>query len=59
MNPGDIYDPAYVNTFLTKNTSLSTLNGYSASSQTLVDPDSHAVDLTITFVKGGAPVNAQ
>jgi outer membrane protein assembly factor BamA len=53
MNAGDIYDAAYVNTFLTKNTSLSTLSGYSASSQVLVNPDSHAVDLTITFVKGG------
>jgi outer membrane protein assembly factor BamA len=55
MNPGDIYDAAYVNTFLTKNTSLSTLSGYSASSQALVNPDSHVVDLTITFVKGGTP----
>jgi outer membrane protein insertion porin family len=55
MNPGDPYDAAYVNTFLTKNTSLSTLSGYSASSQVLVNPDSHAVDLTITFVKGGTP----
>jgi outer membrane protein assembly factor BamA len=59
MNSGDIYDATYVNSFLVKNTSLTTLAGYSASYKALADPDSHLVDLTITFAKGGTLVNAQ
>ena len=59
MNAGDIYDTTYVNTFLTKNRSLTTLAGYSASYKALADPDTHLVDLTLTFVKGGNLVNAQ
>jgi outer membrane protein assembly factor BamA len=53
MNPGDIYDATYLTTFLAKNTSLTKLAGYSATYKALSDPDSHLVDLTITFVKGG------
>ena len=53
MNSGDLYDVTYVNSFLVKNTSLTKLAGYSASYKALADPDSHLVDLTITFVKGG------
>jgi outer membrane protein assembly factor BamA len=53
MNPGDIYDATYLTTFLVKNTSLTKLAGYSATYQALSDPNSHLVDLTITFAKGG------
>jgi outer membrane protein assembly factor BamA len=59
MNPGDIYDTTYLTTFLAKNTSLTKLAGYSATYKALSDPDSHLVDLTITFAKGGPLVNAQ
>jgi outer membrane protein assembly factor BamA len=53
MNPGDIYDTTYLTTFLAKNTSLTKLAGYSATYKALSDPDSHLVDLVITFAKGG------
>jgi outer membrane protein assembly factor BamA len=59
MNTGDIYDVTYLSTFLAKNTSLTKLAGYSASYKALADPDSHLVDLTISFVKGGTLVNVQ
>jgi outer membrane protein assembly factor BamA len=59
MNPGDIYDTTYLSTFLTKNRSLTTLAGYSASYKAFSDPDSHLVDLTITFVKGGTLVTVE
>jgi outer membrane protein assembly factor BamA len=51
MNPGDPYDATYLTTFLAKNTSLTKLAGYSATYKALSDPDSHLVDLTITFAK--------
>ena len=53
MHPGDFYDVNYVNNFLRQNTALRTLNGYSGKYRAVADPDTHLVDLTVTFVKGG------
>ena len=53
MHPGDFYDVTYVNSFLRKNTALRTLEGYSGKYRAVADPDTHLVDLTVTFVKGG------
>jgi len=53
MNAGDFYDTTYLTEFLHKNSALQTLNGYSATYNTTSDPDTHLVDLTITFAKGG------
>jgi outer membrane protein assembly factor BamA len=53
MNPGDFYDVTYLTSFLKQNTALLTLTGYSATYRAVADPDTHLVDLTITFVKGG------
>ncbi len=53
MHPGDFYDVTYVNTFLRKNTALRTLEGYSGKYRAVADPDTHLVDLTVTFMKGG------
>ena len=56
LHPGDPYDTVYVSTFLQKNTALRSLAGHSASYKAISDPDTHLVDLTITFVKGGSLV---
>ena len=53
MKPGDFFDVNYMTEFLKKNSSLQALRGYSATYRAVSDPDTHLVDLTITFVKGG------
>ncbi|WP_158941867.1 POTRA domain-containing protein [Granulicella sp. S190] len=53
MNPGDFYDTTYLTNFLHNNSVLQTLAGYSATYNAVADPDTHLVDLTITFTKGG------
>jgi outer membrane protein assembly factor BamA len=53
MNPGDFYDVTYLTEFLHKNSALQSLAGYSATYNATSDPDTHLVDLTITFAKGG------
>jgi outer membrane protein insertion porin family len=53
LRPGDPYDEDYVATFLKRNTSLKSLAGYSATYKQAAHLDTHAVDLTLTFVKGG------
>ncbi len=57
MNAGDFYDINYMTEFLKKNSSLQSLRGYSATWKALSDPNTHLVDLTITFVKGGTLIN--
>jgi outer membrane protein insertion porin family len=53
MQPGDLYSPGYVATFLKSNTALRALATYTASFKASADPQTHLVDLTITFVRGG------
>ena len=53
MNPGDFYDTTYLTNFLHNNSALQTLAGYSATYNASSDPNTHLVDLTITFSKGG------
>jgi outer membrane protein assembly factor BamA len=53
MNPGDFYDATYLTNFLHNNSALQTLSGYSATYDAIADPNTHLVDLTITFAKGG------
>jgi outer membrane protein assembly factor BamA len=53
MNPGDFYDVNYVTEFLHNNSALQSLAGYSATYDAKADPNTHLVDLTITFAKGG------
>ena len=57
MNAGDFYDVNYMSEFLKKNSALQALRGYSANYKALSDPNTHLVDLTITFVKGGTLIN--
>jgi outer membrane protein assembly factor BamA len=53
LKPGEIFDATYVTSFLKKNTALRTFEGYSANYRAVSDPNTHLVDLTLTFVKGG------
>ncbi|WP_158824299.1 POTRA domain-containing protein [Granulicella sp. S156] len=52
MKPGDLYNAEYITSFLKNNTALQALNGYSAGFKASADPQTHLVDLTITFVRG-------
>lgn len=52
LKPGDLYNPSYVAGFIQRNTALQHLATYTASFQASADPQTHLVDLTITFVPG-------
>ena len=54
LKPGTPYDPIYAANFLTKNTALLNLAGYTASFQAAADTNTHLVDLTINFVHPGS-----
>ncbi len=51
MKAGELYNPEYVATFLKKNTALRALEGYSASFKAYADPNTHTVDLVISFIR--------
>lgn len=53
LKPGTVYDPIYVQHFLTNNTALRNLAGYTAGFQAAADPQTHLVDLTINFIHAG------
>lgn len=53
LKPGAVYDPTYTATFLTNNTALRNLAGYTASFQAAADTNTHLVDLTINFIRTG------
>ena len=54
MHPGDVFDEAYASSFLKNNSALQSFNGYAAKFKTVADPDTHTVDLIMTFVKDGS-----
>jgi outer membrane protein insertion porin family len=51
LKPGAAYDPLYTANFLTNNTALRNLAGYTASFQAAADSQTHLVDLTINFIR--------
>jgi hypothetical protein len=53
LKPGVAYDPLYTSNFLTNNTALRNLAGYTASFQAAADSQTHLVDLTINFIRTG------
>ncbi len=53
LKPGAVYDPLYTAKFLTDNTALQNLAGYTASFQAAADSQTHLVDLTINFARAG------
>jgi outer membrane protein insertion porin family len=52
MKAGELYNPEYVSGFLKNNTSLRALVGYSAGFKAYANPNTHTVDLVLTFVRG-------
>jgi outer membrane protein insertion porin family len=53
LKPGAAYDPLYTANFLTNNTALRNLAGYTAGFQAAADSQTHLVDLTINFIRTG------
>ncbi len=51
MKAGELYNPEYVAGFLENNTALKALTGYGASFKAYADPNTHTVDLVITFAR--------
>jgi outer membrane protein insertion porin family len=56
MKTGEIFNPEYVTGFLKNNTALRALESYSASYKAYADPNTHTVDLVLTFVRGARVV---
>jgi outer membrane protein assembly factor BamA len=54
MKAGEFYNPDYLAHFLKNNTALLKLAGYSASWKAYADPNSHTVDVVLTFFPGSA-----
>lgn len=54
MKAGELYNPEYVSGFLKNNTALQKLAGYTATFRAYADPNTHTVDLVLTFVPGPA-----
>ena len=52
MKAGELYNPEYVAGFLKNNTALQALLGYSATYKAYADPNTHTVDLVLTFIRG-------
>ena len=52
MKPGDPYSAVYAEKFIQTNTALPLLSKYTAGYQASADPQTHLVDLTITFAGG-------
>ena len=57
MHPGDFYDVDYLTSFLQKNRSVKSLLGYSATYKAYSDPNTHLVNLVLTFKQGGVLVD--
>jgi outer membrane protein assembly factor BamA len=53
MKPGEIYNPEYVRDFLRKNTALLALAPYRGAWKSYADPNTHMVDVVLTFYKAG------
>lgn len=53
MKAGELYSPEYATNFLKNNTVLLALEGYSAHFKAYADPNTHTVDLVITYFRTG------
>lgn len=52
MKAGELYNPEYVSGFLKNNTALRSLERYTAAYKAYADPNTHTVDLVLTFAGG-------
>lgn len=51
MKAGELYNPEYAAGFLKSNKALHVFDGYFANFKAYADPETHTVDLVVTFVK--------
>lgn len=51
LKPGDAYNADYVSGFLQNNSALRALENYSAAFKSYADPNTHTVDVVITFIR--------
>ena len=49
MKSGELYDPTYVGTFLKANAAQPAFRGYASNWKAYADPNTHTVDLVLTF----------
>ncbi|HEY5330751.1 MAG TPA: POTRA domain-containing protein [Acidobacteriaceae bacterium] len=54
MKAGALYNIQYVTSFLENNTALRALSAYSFAYKAVADPQTHTVDLALTFVRSGS-----
>jgi len=52
LKAGDVFNSEYITSFLQQNTALRSFDGYSATFKAIRDPESHLVDVTVTFSRG-------
>jgi outer membrane protein insertion porin family len=52
LKAGDVFNSEYITNFLQQNTALRSFDGYSATFKAIRDPETHLVDVTVTFVHG-------
>ena len=52
LKAGDVFNSEYITNFLQQNTALRSFDGYSATFKAIRDPESHLVDVTVTFIRG-------
>jgi outer membrane protein insertion porin family len=56
LKAGDVFNSEYITNFLQQNTALRSFEGYSAAFKAIRDPESHLVDVTVTFSRGSVLV---
>lgn len=59
MKEGDLFNPEYVQTFFAKNRDLKALVPYSGSYKAYADPNTHTVDVVLTFARGAGPIDSE
>ena len=55
MRKGDIFNPDYIHSFFINNPGLKALIPYGGSYKAYADPNTHTVDVVLTFARGGVP----
>jgi outer membrane protein assembly factor BamA len=55
LKTGDVFNSEYITNFLQQNTALRSFDGYSATFKAIRNPESHLVDVTVTFSRGSVP----
>jgi outer membrane protein insertion porin family len=59
MKEGDLFNPDYIRSFFVKNPELKALVPYGGSYKAYADPNTHTVDVVLTFARGAGPVGSE